>query len=264
MSTQYVVVFVTIMTVVVALSLTLLYTGWKDASKQNEAIFNKRAVIASVTDHLPLEKRQTVDALSDEQIQEIFDTKVDQVVVNMNGEVVDAQEVSARGYGEGRAEDVDTAKEKKRPEEERFHPVFIYNEGGKKYYILAVRGNGLWDEIWGNIAIEGADYNTIAGATFDHKGETPGLGAEIKDNPAFSAQFKGKKIYNDSGKYVSVNVRKGGAKDQTHDVDGISGATVTADGVSEMLWRGLQYYEPYLKSVQSGKPAPSLQGMLAE
>jgi Na+-transporting NADH:ubiquinone oxidoreductase subunit C len=95
-----------------------------------------------------------------------------------------------------------------------------------------------------------SDLNTIAGATFDHKGETPGLGAEIKDNPSFAEQFEGKEIYESDGDYVSIKVRKGGARDPKHEVDGISGATVTADGVSEMLYRGLKYYQPYIDKVK--------------
>ena len=77
-----------------------------------------------------------------------------------------------------------------------------------KFILVSVRGSGLWDEIWGSIALED-DFNTITGATFDHKGETPGLGAEIKDNPKFPSQFVGKKIYDENGEYVSVQVKKG-------------------------------------------------------
>ena len=107
---------------------------------------------------------------------------------------------------------------------------------------------GLWDAIWGYIALQ-SDMKTIVGAAFDHAGETPGLGAEIKDNPTFPARFKGKEIYTEGGKYVSVGVIKGGARDPKHEVDGISGATVTADGVSKMLYDGIKYYEPYFKSI---------------
>jgi len=127
--------------------------------------------------------------------------------------------------------------------------VFIFEQNEKKYYIISVRGNGLWDEIWGNIAIED-DLRTIAGTAFDHKGETPGLGGEIKDDPSFSAQFIGKKIIDDSGNYTSIVVRKGGARNPSFEVDGISGATITCDGVSEMLYRGIKYYEPYFNSIE--------------
>jgi len=89
----------------------------------------------------------------------------------------------------------------------------------------------------------------VVGASFDHAGETPGLGAEIKDNPSFAKQFGGKKIYRD-GEYVSVGVIKGGAKNIAYEVDGISGATVTANGVGEMLYRGIKYYEPYFGKVK--------------
>ncbi|HRF37287.1 MAG TPA: FMN-binding protein, partial [Saprospiraceae bacterium] len=83
------------------------------------------------------------------------------------------------------AEKINLAQEKKKPEADRLLPVFVYKDAqGKPYYILSVRGNGLWDEIWGSIALD-SDMNTIAGVSFDHKGETPGLGAEIKDSPAF-------------------------------------------------------------------------------
>ncbi|MEM9822777.1 MAG: FMN-binding protein, partial [Bacteroidota bacterium] len=106
-----------------------------------------------------------------------------------------------------------------------------------------------WDDIWGNIALKD-DLSTIVGAAFDHKGETPGLGAEIKDNPAFPAKFKQKQIYDASGNYTSVDVVKPGIKTTSHSVDGISGATVTCVGVAEMLDRGIAYYEPYLKTLK--------------
>jgi Na+-transporting NADH:ubiquinone oxidoreductase subunit C len=202
----------------------------------NEEIFNKRAVLAAVEDYLP--EGKTVDDLSDQEVLELFDRQVEQLVVNMDGEIVEGV----------KAEDIDMAKERKKTEAERRLPLFIYNQGGEKYYIISVRGNGLWDEIWGYIALE-SDLNTIAGASFDHAGETPGLGAEIKDNPAFSEQFKGKKIY-EEGDYVSVAVMKGGARDPEHEVDAISGATVTSNGVSEMLYRGIRYYQPYFEQIR--------------
>ena len=86
--------------------------------------------------------------------------------------------------------------------------------------------------------------------SYDHKQETPGLGAEIKDNAEFKKQFIGKKFYTESGEFKSVLVRKGGAKDPVYEVDGISGATITADGVSEMLERGIKAYESYFNTLK--------------
>ena len=172
-----------------------------------------------------------------------------QIVIDANGEELAGEMVEAAGYKGGKAENIDMAKERKKPESDRMFPLFVYEKEGEKIYILSIRGNGLWDEIWGNVALK-EDLQTLVGASFDHKGETPGLGAEITDNPSFRDQFTGKKLYKD-GEYTSIIVRKGGAKDPVNEVDGISGATVTCDGVSEMLFRGVKYYSEYLQNLNS-------------
>jgi Na+-transporting NADH:ubiquinone oxidoreductase subunit C len=233
-SNKKIISFVLIMCFVVAGLLAVMVSVTGPIAKANEAIFNKRAVLKAVEGKLG---DKTVADLSNEEVLQIFDTKMEQKIVKTDGEEVKS--------GELKAEDIDMAQEKKKAEAERQLPLFIYDGADGKNYILAVRGNGLWDEIWGYIALEN-DLNTIAGATFDHKGETPGLGAEIKDNPQFAKNFIGKKIYDNSGKYVSVKVQKGGADPENmYAVDGISGATVTADGVGEMLARGIEYYDAY-------------------
>ena len=94
------------------------------------------------------------------------------------------------------------------------------------------------------------DLKTIAGVSFDHKQETPGLGAEIKDNRDWYNQYIGKKIYDESGNFTSVNAIKGGAKDANHEIDGISGATITADGVNDMMEVGLKLYESYFNKLK--------------
>jgi Na+-transporting NADH:ubiquinone oxidoreductase subunit C len=234
-----------IMTVVVALVLSLMATGLKPTHDKNEAIFNKKAILAAIETELGDDVK--ADKLPENEVLAIFNDKIVQTVVDYNGNPVSAEEVEARGYKGGQAENVDMKKEKKKPAEERIFPVFTFDNNGKKVYIVSIRGNGLWDEIWGNIAIKD-DFETVVGASFDHQGETPGLGAEIKDNPAFKKQFAGKSLYDESGNYTSVVVRKGGARNELYEVDGISGATVTADGVSDMLYAGIQYYQPFFKT----------------
>lgn len=246
-STNYVLIFVLIMTVLVAFSLASIRQVTKAKADQNEDIFNKRAVLAAVNDYLGMGEGVGANDLTDDQVLEIFQNKVQQTAINTEGQEVDGV----------MAEDIDMAKEKKKDVSERVLPLFKYAYEGKDFYILSVRGSGLWDEIWGNIALE-SDLNTIAGASFDHKGETPGLGAEIKDNPTFSANFKGKEIFRD-GKFVSVKVRKGGAQDDTYEVDGISGATVTGDGVDKMLETGIALYLPYLEKIKGGSMESMLQ-----
>lgn len=234
-TTKYVIGFILILTASVAIALTSLREATKSQAALNEDIFNKRAVLSAVEDYLG--EVESVDELTDDQVIALFN-EMNQPVLNMEGEVIEDM----------KAQEIDMARERKKPEAERKLPLYVYEQGGEKFYILSVRGNGLWDEIWGNIALK-SDLNTVAGAAFDHKGETPGLGAEIKDNPSFANQFKGKEIYED-GEFVSIKVRKGGARDPENEVDGISGATVTADGVSEMLYRGIKYYEPYLAELK--------------
>lgn len=234
------------MTVLVALVLAGLYTVLKPIHQKNEAIFNKRAVLSAV--------RNDVSDLSDDEVLTAFNS-IEQLVLNNKGEVVPAEQVkAARNFSDkaGLAEDLDMSKERKFEDEERFFPLYIYTkEDGSKNYITNIRGNGLWDEIWGYIALKD-DANTIAGVAFDHKAETPGLGAEIKDNPAFPSQFKGEKLFNKDGEYVSVRVAKGGSEpSDVHAVDGISGATITCDGVTDMLDEGMEDYLPYLKTLKA-------------
>ena len=248
---RYVVIFILILTASVAVILTGLREVTKTQAELNEDIFNKRAILKAVENHLDGGKK--VDDLTDEDVIKLFEEKVEQVVINREGTTLDGV----------LAEDIDMRKEKKKPAEEQQLPLFIYTEGGSAFYILSIRGNGLWDEIWGNVALE-SDLNTVTGASFDHQAETPGLGAEIKDNPSFPKQFEGKKIYDAAGEYVSISVKKGGAEDgNPHQVDGITGATVTSDGVTKMLYNGIKNYQPYLENLK-GKKAPRVQGMLVE
>ena len=112
-----------------------------------------------------------------------------------------------------------------------------------------MRGKGLWGPIWGYVALED-DMNTVHGASFGHKGETPGLGAEI-ETAAFQQQFVGEKIFDESGKFVSVRLVKSGANpDDKHAVDAVSGGTITSNGVTEMLHRTLGYYVSYFREKQ--------------
>lgn len=232
------------MTTVVAFVLAFLSFGLKPIHKKNEAVYNKKAILSAIADHLGTD----IKKMNDDDVQNIFDTKIDQIVIDPTGSEISSQQVVSAGYAGGQAESIDMQKEKKKAVEDKMLPIFVYtSDDGKKFHILSVRGNGLWDEIWGNIALMD-DKKTIAGVAFDHAGETPGLGAEIKDNPAWKNQFTGKSIYDAAGNFTSVDVVKGGAPaGSINAVDGITGATITADGVADMLEEGLALYGPYLK-----------------
>ncbi|KAA3633430.1 MAG: NADH:ubiquinone reductase (Na(+)-transporting) subunit C [Bacteroidetes bacterium] len=235
MKTNYTLFFVFILTAFVAVSLTGYREVTKEVAKQNEDIFNKRAILKAVESNLV--EADEVDDLEDAEVLEVFN-KMESRVLDMEGEEV-SDVVAAK---------IEMKKERKKPEDEQNLPLFIYDNGSEKFYILSVFGKGLWDDIWGYIALK-EDLNTVAGAAFDHKAETPGLGAEIKDNPAFSKAFEGTEIFKD-GEFVSINVYKA-AKDRKHEVDGISGATITCVGVSDMLYDGIENYLPYLEKIKS-------------
>ncbi|MEC8256657.1 MAG: NADH:ubiquinone reductase (Na(+)-transporting) subunit C [Bacteroidota bacterium] len=142
---------------------------------------------------------------------------------------------------------------KKEPTQQRF-PLYLADVEGASYYIIPLRGAGLWDAIWGYIALE-SDRNTIKGAVFDHKAETAGLGAEITQQ-WFMDRFVGEKVFDNDGKLVGISVSKtnNDPKDldkNDHEVDAISGATITGDGVSEMIIERLTHYQPYLEQMQT-------------
>ena len=252
MSTKYIYTFAVIMTVVVGALLAGSIVVLGPMAEVNADIFNKRQVLEAIRTPLA-DAGQDIDAMSDQMVLDIFNEQVEQTIVNAEGEPMEMTNDAGEPM---EAINLDMAQERKKPLAQRMYPVYEVNFDGNSYYIFSVRGKGLWDAIWGNVALE-SDMNTVAGVSFDHAGETPGLGAEIKDNAGWKAQFVGKKIY-DGDKYVSIYVRKGGAIDPDHEVDGLSGATVTADGVTEMLYEGLKIYEPYMEEADQGGTSMNL------
>jgi len=129
-------------------------------------------------------------------------------------------------------------------------PLFVGEKDGKKIYVVPVRGKGLWDAIWGFVAMD--NTMTIQGVYFDHKGETPGLGAEIKQR-YFMDDFTGEKFL-DGETFKGIAVAKGNNdplnKDKTdYEVDALAGATITGDGVAAMLKKDMRMYVPYFKSL---------------
>ena len=128
-------------------------------------------------------------------------------------------------------------------------PVYVANIEGETKYILKLHGAGLWGGIGGFLALD-ADKNTIYGINFNHESETPGLGAEIVTEK-FRSQFPGKHIKNVAGEVVSVAVLKAGKLAEGQEqVDALSGATITCDGVSTMLATNLAEYAEFLNEVE--------------
>lgn len=231
-----------ILTVIIGGALSVLYNTLKPTHAKNEEKARKQAILAALPEQ------------SEEDPLARFDARIKVLAVRPDGttfddaKLVELNKIAGRELIQyAKISDVDLAKEDKLAEAVRVYPFYEYTaNNGEKLYIISIRGNGLWDKIWGNIAVK-SDMSTIAGVYFGHKGETPGLGAEIKDNAAFKGLFTNKTIFQ-NGEFKPVLVKKKGLT--PNDVQAISGATVTSDGVSEMLQRGIAYYLPYIKSIK--------------
>jgi len=236
--------YVLVLTVISGAGLSLFYNSLKGIHTDNK----KNAKKADILSALPeVGKVDNPDAVFKERIT-ILAVKTDGTVLDKLESINTADRLPVV-YKE--MSDIDLALEDKVALEKRIYPVYQYKGNtGQNFYVVAVRGNGLWDKIWGYIALE-SDLNTIAGIYFGHKGETPGLGAEIKDNKTFKDKFVKKQIYKE-GRYVSVLVKKK-VKDPNYEINSISGATVTSDGVSEMMDRGIKNYLAYFDKIKTSK-----------
>ncbi|HRW99389.1 MAG TPA: NADH:ubiquinone reductase (Na(+)-transporting) subunit C [Cyclobacteriaceae bacterium] len=244
-SNTYIVIFTLITTVFVGgtLAVTSILLGPQQAKSIE---YDTKSQILSA-----------VMQLSDkDDVLGIYERRIQSLVVNYKGE-----EVTTDSKGQPLvAEKVDVSKNYKLSREERLLPVFKYmsesDPNKVEAYILPLYGNGLWDRIWGFMAL-GEQLETVKGVSFGHKAETPGLGARISDDPVIAERYQGKKIYDDKGKLVSVSMVKGekGEPLDEHHVDGMSGATMTGNGVNRMLMEYLTCYESYFKKVKSQRMA---------
>ncbi len=149
---------------------------------------------------------------------------------------------------------IDIKKEQTNAKEgkERRLPLFIGTKEGKTFYIAPIRGKGLWDAVWAYVAMD--ENMVVQGAYFDHKGETAGLGANIKER-FFMDDFKDEHLLNASGKFVGINISKSNGDPLNNDkkdneVDAIAGATITGDGVAAMIKSELKLYVPYFKTLK--------------
>ncbi|MFP4059252.1 MAG: NADH:ubiquinone reductase (Na(+)-transporting) subunit C [Bacteroidales bacterium] len=263
-SNQYIFIFAGVMVIVVALILSFTSLQLKPRQERNERIEKMSNILASVN---------ITSTPSD--VREKYDKYItNSYVVNYEGEVLEdksafevdlkqelsmVQEINAlqdrleerqispfrkflSSFINTEVKDTTEIKRKiKETQSKRSLPVFEAEINGNDYYVFPLRGKGLWGPLWGYISLE-SDFNTVYGAIFAHKAETPGLGAEIQE-PFFQEQFKDKEIFDAYGKFVSIAVEKGGTDlDDPHAVDAISGGTITSQGLEAML---IDFLGPY-------------------
>lgn len=134
-----------------------------------------------------------------------------------------------------------------------YSPVYLVKEAGElQQIILPVHGSGLWSTMYGYLSV-GTDGNTVNGLRFYSHAETPGLGDQV-DKPEWRAQWVGKQLYDDNG-VARIEVVRGASQDRNsrYEIDGLSGATLTGRGVSQLVrfWVGPQGFGPYLQKIQS-------------
>jgi Na+-transporting NADH:ubiquinone oxidoreductase subunit C len=220
-SNAYTVIYASVMVLLVAVVLAFTSQSLRSYQKENEDNDKRQQILRSINVKVSASEAKTKYS---ELIKEAF-------LVNEKGERV-----------EGDAFAVDVVK----AFAAETYPVFVANVDGQKKYIMALSGAGLWGPLWGYISVND-DKNTVFGADFSHSGETPGLGAEIV-TPQFSAQFSGKNIFKNS-EFKSIAIVKQGKKANGQDyVDGISGGTITSQGVDKMLYESLHGYVNFLTS----------------
>lgn len=238
-SNSYTFVYSAIIVVVVATLLALAATALKPAQDRNVEIEKKQNILSSA--------RITA---SKEDVQKLYDQYItDSYTINSQGEKIggiDPFEINLR-------------EELKKPQDQRNLPVFECTLDDSLLLVIPVYGKGLWGPIWGYVSLvrdkktpsDSASfipYKKIYGAIFDHKGETPGLGAEI-NQAFFQIPFRNKVIFDGSGRFHSIKIVKGVAGlSSMNEVDGISGGTITSKGVQAMLDTCLVSYQTYFKS----------------
>ena len=234
----YTFIYSTILVLIVATCLAVVSTALKPAQLKNIEIEKKQNILASA--RISSEK-SNVEELYNQYI-------VDSYTLNSSGEKVPGVDPFK----------VDMAEEIKKPVDQRDLPAFVCARNDSDFLVVPVYGKGLWGPIWGyvslikneNAAVNEPVYNTIYGVIFDHQEETPGLGAEITQ-PFFQLPFRGKKIFDEQGNFVSIRVIKGGADPSApHEVDAISGGTITSKGLQAMLDSCLVAYKVYFDSQQ--------------
>ena len=240
-SNSYIFTYSVVMVVIVAAVLSTAATVLKPFQEQNRKNEKMSSILASAK----------IESTA-ENAEELYNKYItEELVINSKGEIVGSY-ANGKLDGDTRAFKVNIKTEqfKQSQGEDFVSPLYLCEYNGAKFYIIPMLGKGLWGPVWGNIALK-EDFNTVAGIIFDHKGETPGLGAEITTS-AFEDQFIDKTIFKENGDFISVKIQKGGAKTlpanmQNHAVDAISGGTITSDAVSDMMKSCLGNYVEYSK-----------------
>ena len=221
-SNVYTIIYASVMVVIVAFLLAFVSSSLKETQYKNIELDTKKQILAA----LNIKDVKDADAEYNKYVKEDMLVQPDGSLVKNDGpfETVYKNEIANK----------------------RLH-VFVCDVDGQTKYVIPVYGAGLWGPIWGYIALND-DKNTVYGVYFSHQGETPGLGAEITTQK-FQGQFPGKQVVADGE--IALGVEKHGkVTDPEHQVDGISGGTITSKGVNAMIKDCLGMYSNFLNNKQ--------------
>jgi len=239
---SYTVIFAIVMVIIVGAILAGLASGLKPMVDANKRYEKQQNILYAMGIHNN-QSTGDVEFITTDVVEDEFKKYIKKQYVIQGEDVTEDNEAYL----------IDIKKEAtkaKDPNYKRRLPLFVGEKDGKEVYIVPVRGKGLWDAIWGFVAM---DQNmTVTGVFFDHKGETPGLGANIKER-FFMDDFTGEKLL-DGNVFKGIKVAKGNndpkneIKDD-YEVDAIAGSTITGDGVTAMLKKDIQMYMSYFKTL---------------
>ncbi|WP_179351538.1 Na(+)-translocating NADH-quinone reductase subunit C [Winogradskyella vidalii] len=241
---SYTIIFSIVMVVVVGSILAGLASGLKPLVDANKR-FEKQQNILYAMGINANEGTSDVAFISTDEVEDKFKSTITKQYVIEGTEASENPEAYL----------IDIKKEEAKAKDsnyERKLPLFEGEKDGEPIYVIPIRGKGLWDAIWGFVAVDKS--MTVQGVFFDHAGETPGLGAEIKQR-YFMDDFEGESLFGESGAFKGITVAKGNAdpKNQRktdNAVDAIAGATITGDGITAMIKKDLKMYVPYFKTLK--------------
>ncbi|MFN0728807.1 Na(+)-translocating NADH-quinone reductase subunit C [Polaribacter gochangensis] len=241
-SNLYTILFAAGMVLVVGTLLAFFASSLKPAIDENKRIEKQQNILYA----MGVNENDETNAIfvSKDKVAEEFSKYITKQIVIQGGNITE----------DDNAYLIDIKKEQTAAKEgkERRFPLFIGEKEGKTFYIAPIRGKGLWDAIWGYV---GMDENmVIQGAYFDHKGETAGLGSNIKLR-FFMDDFIGEHLLKD-GAFKGITVSKSNNDPKNEDktdneVDAIAGATITGDGVSAMIKSELRKYVTYFNTLKT-------------
>lgn len=241
-SNSYTMIFAVVMVFVVGSLLAFLASSLKPAIKENERVETQQNILYAMG--VNENDGSNANFVSTKIAGAEFEKYITKQLVLEGDKISESQD----------AYTIDVKKQQTNAKEGKIRklPLFVGEKDGKTFYVAPIRGKGLWDAIWGYISMD--ENMVVQGAYFDHKGETPGLGANIKQR-YFMDDFIGEHLMSETGVFKGITVKKGNNdainEDKTdYQVDAIAGATITGDGVTAMIKKDLALYVPYFKSLK--------------